>query len=400
MGGVWNVSIHRLFDVEKLDKYIEDGYISRRSHPHLDLYVLDYTAKCQFDSFWNKITLHCRGLVVNSQGDIVGNCLNKFFNYDDPTVANVLRDGPVHVTDKLDGSYLAVSLYKDELIVNTRASFESEQALVAKAIIDSRPDYQAALQAICAEATAIFEVIYPANRIVLDYRGLVDIVFIGAVARFELTDGKQLWTPADKLNWPGRSVEHFEFKTYAEAIAMPPRENAEGIVIYFERTGERLKVKQDDYKALHFIMTNCTAKRLWAHMAVNATKHLIDIDKPKHWASYLKLDPEIAKQVLVAGEGWLDKYITNVPDEFYQWVQEKLVFFPAEVERLRTAAQLEYERLLAEVDGDRSKFFALIRKHPLNGLLSLIYDNKSIELLLWLMVKPLHETPFMESLED
>lgn len=400
MGGVWNVSIHRLFDVEKLDKYIEDGYISRRSHPHLDLYVLDYTAKCQYDSFWNKITLHCRGLVVNSQGDIVGNCLNKFFNYDDPTVAHIKREGPVHVTDKLDGSYLAVSLYKDELIVNTRASFESEQALVAKAIIDSRPDYQVALRAICAESTAIFEVIYPANRIVLDYKGLVDIVFIGAIATFELTDGTQLWTPADKLNWPGRSVEHFECSSYAEAIAMPPRKNAEGIVIYFERTGERLKVKQEDYKRLHFIMTNCTAKRLWAHIAVNTTKHLIDIDKPKHWGSYLQLDPEIAQQVIAAGEDWLDKYITNVPDEFYQWVQEKLVFFPAEVERLRAEAQAEFIRITNEVDGDRAKYFAAIKKHPLRGLLDRIFQGYSIELLLWMMVKPLHETPFMESLED
>lgn len=265
------VNIKHLLDVDKLDRYIRDGYISARRHPHLPLTIYNYTAKTQWEHLWDEVTKHCRGLIVDWRGEIVGNCLVKFFNYNEPDAQNIDTSGPVQVTDKLDGSYLAVCIYDSKIVTATRGSFESDQALVADQIISATPEYQAALRLLCADSTAIFEVIFPENRIVLDYGTMRDIVLIGTIANFELANGKQLWTPAAKLNWPGRVVETFDCKTFAEALAMPPRNNAEGIVVYFENSGERVKIKQQRYLELHKLIFDLTPKRIWERRMAGET---------------------------------------------------------------------------------------------------------------------------------
>ena len=87
---------------------------------------------------------------------------------------------------------------------------------------------------------------------------------------------------------------------------MPPRSNAEGVVV---RTGlDMVKIKQEDYVALHRILTMTSARMVWEHLAVDACKHLIT--KPKDWPKALHIGPERAAQVLAAGEDWMEKCCT------------------------------------------------------------------------------------------
>lgn len=392
--------IDRLFESGHLWWHVENGYVSKQVHPHLPLTVFDYTPKTQFEQYWNDVTLHCRGLVVDNDGNIVANCLKKFFNHDEPMTKLIRKVGPVQVTDKLDGSYLAVSVYNGEIVTNTRGSFQSPQALTAMDIIKEHPEYETALRAMCKEHTAIFEVIYPENRIVLDYKGLRDIVFIGTIANFELTTGKQLWTPASKFNWPGKSVQVFECASYTDAIAMPPRDNAEGMVVYFDETGERVKIKQDDYKALHRIITNCTAKRIWTFMAVDRFKD--HIKNPKHWASYLRIDPKEALEI-IAGDGtWKDQLLTNVPDEFYAWVKEKINGFESKHEKIFTEVKDAFDILWNKSGSDRKTFVSITKEHPLRDYLFFLLDNRvtDCEYEIWKNLKPAHELPFRQVLDD
>jgi RNA ligase len=282
------MNIDRLFDTKKLDHYIRDGYISARRHPHLPLTIYNYTPKTQFDRLWDEVTRHCRGLIVDWRGEVIGNCLKKFFNYNEPDAEKVDITGPVQVTDKLDGSYLGVCLYEGIIVTATRGSFESEQAKVAQQIIDATPEYQAAIKLICADSTAVFEVIYPENRIVLDYGPMRDIVLIGTIANFELTKGRQLWTPAEKINWPGQSVVTFDCKDFATALRMLPRENAEGIVVYFENSGHRLKIKQERYIELHKLIFNLTPKRIWERRRAGETLREILINLPEEFHDPIK----------------------------------------------------------------------------------------------------------------
>lgn len=393
------MTIQKLFDVDDLWWHVENGYVAKQVHPHLPLVILNYTPKTAYDHHWNAVTLHCRGLVVHNDGRVIANCLPKFFNHDEPLSVGIVRDGPVQVTDKLDGSYLSVSMYEKQLIVNTRGSFESEQAQVAREIIAENPAYETALRAMCTESTAIFEVIYPANRIVLDYGAIRDIVFIGIISTHELANGRQLWTPANKLNWPGKSVESFNYSSYTEAISQPPRDNKEGMVVYFENTGDRLKIKQADYIALHRIITNCTARRLWTHVVVNKFQELIN--KPSHWGSYLRVDPTEAIEILEAGDDWLSKMLLGVPDEFYNWVHTKITGFNEQANAMMHSVQNEYRYLLEQADGDRKTFAGLAKNSNNKDLMFYLLDNKqqALELEIWKRIMPEHEMPFKDPVD-
>jgi RNA ligase len=359
------VNINTLFDVDRLDRYIRDGYISARRHPHLPLTIYNYTAKTQWENFWDEVTKHCRGLIVDWRGEIVGNCLVKFFNHNEPNAQDIDTSGSVQVTDKLDGSYLAVCIYDGEVVTATRGSFESDQALAADKIIAATPEYQATLHLLGADSTAIFEVIFPENRIVLDYGGLRDIVLIGTIANFELANGKQLWTPAAKLNWPGRVVRTFECETFAEALAMPPRDNAEGIVVYFENTGERVKIKQQRYLELHKLIFDLTPKRIWERRMAGET--LVDI-------------------------------LEGLPDEFHTAV----FTFNAELEaRLQTiikSVEVSYAKVLDKLNSNsqwmRKDFAAATIGEPYTRMLFQLLDGNSAGLLesAWKLVKPTKET--------
>ena len=359
------VNINTLFDVDKLDRYIRDGYISARRHPHLPLTIYNYTPKTQWEHLWDEVTKHCRGLIVDWRGDIVGNCLVKFFNYNEQNAQNIDTSGPVQVTDKLDGSYLAVCIYDSQIVTATRGSFESDQALVADQIIAATPEYQAALRLLCADSTAIFEVIYPENRIVLDYGTLRDIVLIGTIANFELANGKQLWTPAAQLNWPGQVVKTFDCKSFTEALAMPPRDNAEGIVVYFEESGERVKIKQERYIELHKLIFDLTPKRIWERR--------------------------------MAGET-LEGILEELPDEFHAAVitfndelQEK---FDGVMESVEAAYNRVRVKLKANKDFTRKGFAMAARGEPYAHMLFQMLDGNKAGLLesAWKLVKPTKDT--------
>jgi len=392
------MSIYRLFDVELLGKYIEDGWINVQTHPTLPLNILSYSRNTQYKRFWNDITRHCRGLVVERDtGRIVGNCLLKFFNHDE---IKVDTDGPVQVTDKLDGSYLSAFLYNDEIVVATRGSFTSPQAQEAMKIINENVHYQTALKILCRENTAIFEIVYPANRIVLDYGNVRDLILIGTIANFELSAGRQLWTPATNIAWPGLKVETFKVDSYTEALSLPPRENAEGIVIYFENTGERVKVKQEDYKELHRIMTNCTARRIWMHLAVEEFQHVIKTDNL--WATYLQIKPAEVKEIQSTGSNWEATFLNNVPDEFDQWVTKTVQGIRAKIAYREYDIRQEYIRIWNKVGKDRKAFALETLGHPDRDLMFYLLDNKDRDLkfALWLAAKPEHETPFLTTDES
>lgn len=76
-----------------------------------------------------------------------------------------------------------------------------------------------------------------------------------------------------------RLVESFGRMTYAEALALPlDRPNREGYVIRNAVTGERVKLKQEDYLQLHRIVFGLSTRRVYE--AILAGKTLFDILEP------------------------------------------------------------------------------------------------------------------------
>jgi RNA ligase len=307
-----------LLDAALLDAHLRDGYVRMQTHPELPLAILNYTEKAAYEGLWDDVTRQCRGLIVelvsHTERPVVARPFPKFFNHGEPSAPDLDLDAPAVVTDKLDGS-LGI-LYPDDdrgWAIATRGSFTSEQALHATQVYIERYEQDALFEP-AEGATYLFEIVYPENRIVCDY-GDADDLFLLAV--LDTATGLPLFESHEPGRWPGPRTEKHSYATLADALAAEPRPGAEGLVVYLPDRDERVKIKQDDYVALHRILTGTNARHVWEYAAVRACRDLVS--EPKHWGSYLGIDPARAAQLLEVGDGWLDA--AGIPDEFYAWIQ-------------------------------------------------------------------------------
>ena len=125
-------------DLKTLHKYKDEGWLMNQVHPELPLTIWNYTQQTQFEGMWDEITLSCRGLVTDDEGNIVARPFKKFFNLEEgkhtPT-----KD--FDVFEKMDGSLIIVFWYDGGWVVASRGSFISEQAIGAsKIFFDENPE--------------------------------------------------------------------------------------------------------------------------------------------------------------------------------------------------------------------------------------------------------------------
>jgi RNA ligase len=416
--------LRNLLDSSLLHSMVENRYVRYQTHPTLPYQIFNYTEKAAYENVWNDVTLKCRGLIVNFVTDeVVARPFEKFFNYGQRGAPEWSMDTLVSVADKVDGS-LGI-LYSTPGVENgwsiaTRGSFTSEQAIQATRMLHERyPNYVPT-----DNTTQLFEIIYPENRIVLDYGGDSELVLLGAVDN----ETGRWYAPHEWPNsgWWGPSAKSFGVVSLADALRMPPRENAEGLVLHRVQietdaalnvracggvdSSARLKIKQDDYVALHRILTGTSARTVWQYMAVNACKDLIT--QPKHWGSRVGIDPKRAEQILAVGDDWPDELTRKVPDEFYSWLREKITEITLNVEWRRTCvsetladAKLRVRTLLTEGanarDIRRLLWDALAgQDHEMRGLVMARFDDKDITTQLWKLAFPGVEIPFKKISED
>lgn len=336
---------------EMLADMLAAGYVRKQTHPTLPYAVLNYTEKAAYEGVWNNVTLRCRGLIYNHDTlEVLARPFRKFFNYGQAGAPELDLDRHVVVSDKADGSLGILYPTPDGWAVATRGSFTSEQAVHATAILRDRyRDFTPP-----AGHTVLVEIVYPENRIVLDYDGLDDLILLGAV---EISTGLSVPPDWGFMNWPGPSTEVFDYATLADALAAEPRSNAEGLVVHFLKSDERLKIKQADYVALHKIVTGLNARTVWRH--------------------------------IVAG-GSLDELIAPLPDEFHDWVKTTAEEILANVDRQFAAAHASFNAAVAALpEGWTRKDFALsIADHPLRWALFALADGKNIRTKLLIDAKP------------
>lgn len=348
-----------ILDTEILESHVRNGYITARNHPHLPLTVFNYTPKAVYEPLWDEVTLRCRGLIVDNEGLIIGNCMNKFFNYGEERAKDVNLSGKVQVTDKLDGSMGSVIFYQNNLVVATRGSFESDQAKWAHQFISKNTELYNAFKVLCSEnVTAVVEIIYPENRIVVDYGDMTAVVLIGAIGNYELAEGKQLWIPADRIySWPGPVVERFDADSFEDALRIPPRINREGIVVYFEETGNRLKIKQEDYIEAHRFISNLTPRNIWQQLKDGKT---------------------------------VEDLLTVAPDEFHDSVREISRVILSNKETLEEEIEREFQLHTRYEYKTRREFAEKIKDHPLKSFLFLRLDGRLDKLIesVWKAIEP------------
>jgi RNA ligase len=350
--------IDSILDPWTLVHALNAGLVRRQEHPTLPLDIYNYTNACQIGHKWNYVTRTCRGLIVNRHaGEVIARPFRKFFNYGEESSGldpwNSL-DSLVRVTDKMDGSLgILYQAEPGEYAVATRGSFNSDQALHATETWLTRyadqftpPDGK----------TLLFEIVYPANRIVVDYGDLDDLVLLGGV---DIATGSS-FGPDAVDDWPGPRAKVFPYKTFREALSAPPRPNAEGLVVHFIRSDLRLKLKQADYVALHRIVFGLNERVVWEHMKTNAD---------------------------------VDALVSALPEEFESWVNDVAdrlfgQWFVMDSEVESTFWALEDAGLTDP--GSRKEFALAIKDKPawLKSCLFLALDGKNYTGLIWKQLDP------------
>jgi RNA ligase len=364
-----------LFPLELFNEMREQGYIRTQVHPTLQLNIAKYSEKAAYERKWNAATLACRGLIYNPVTmEVVARPWSKFFNYGESLVA-IGTDDPVEVYDKVDGSLgIMYPLTKGlEYLLATVGSFTSEQAIKGSLmLVDAHCDGLFSQLKVDDNFTFLFEIVYPANRIVLDYHGESALYLLGAVNKeygYYLGPNEA----AGILGWKGKIAETFSFKTIDEALAADYRPNAEGYII---RSGSTIvKLKQDDYLQLHRIITNTNAKTVWRILG-KTIMEANGIDY-KTMSRTLGCSVEEVKSIMD-----FDQMIDNVPDEFYNWlskIQKNLI------EQFYSVKKIIYDTYYKYIDlvDDRKKFAKAVRDEEHISALFNLLDGKSISSVLY-----------------
>lgn len=248
----------RIFDivpVKLLNDMIEQGYVTDRTHPKFpELHILNYTPKAQFEHMWNEVTRQTRGLIYNdTTHEVLARPFAKIHNWDEPEAPAINWDAPVYSwSNKYDGSLgIFYKLPNAAYAIATRGSFASEQAIEGTRLLwemgDNDPLVEQAIYMYHQGYTPLYEIIYPENRIVLDYgdeRKLQPLGYVndetGVYCADEPSDGR----------------------TFRELVTDLARPNSEGWVVWL--SGHKaVKIKQPDYVELHRIVTGMNRKTIW-----------------------------------------------------------------------------------------------------------------------------------------
>ena len=175
------MKINKISDIQKLvvdgfEDWLQYGQVYTKMKGNLVLF--NYLPQAQFNNNWTFLERVSRGLIIDKvSGEIVARPFDQFFNWMEN---NRQTNAPLKtITEKMDGS-LGI-LYRDNgLKVATRGSFDGEQAQWATKFLNDNFD----LSDLESHVTLLFEIIYPENKIVIDYGNTHALYLIGARNRF------------------------------------------------------------------------------------------------------------------------------------------------------------------------------------------------------------------------
>jgi len=360
--GVVVTYITDILDVDNLDRHVIAGTVRRVEHPTEPLVLFNYTQTCQFSGAWDNESRASRGLIVRRDGLVMARPFPKFHNlyeHGDESAAGPIRlVPPLTVFDKLDGSLgIAYKRPSDGRAAwATRGSFTSDQAIWATEWWGQQGYPFAEVDGV----TLLAEIIYPANRIVVDYGNRSGLTLLAAI---DNATGEQVGPFGGGFDWwPGDQVECFGVTDDMSTVNANDRPNAEGYVILSGDRRTRVKIKGDEYMRLHKILTGISSVSVW--------------------------------DMLRNGDD-LGVVRDGVPDEFAAWLESTVDGLNAKHAAIASDARQQFARM-AMMAGDRKAFAAEAVKSTHRGLLFALLDGKPIDAAIWQAIRPERETPFVD----
>lgn len=307
---------------EQYDKYLEEernGYINIKEHPEdNNIVILNYTDATTYARHWTHETMSARGLILdlssktNNRIYILADPFGKFFNIgENPDYEEGFEDWEIEsVMEKMDGSLGISYFFNDEIRFATRGSFISEQAIKATEIWNNKYQHRHIMHIDkLVPVTYLVEIIYPENRIVVNYGTdeelvMIGVRYIGNKNQGEL-DGAYESLVVEGMNLEMRVAPSY-LHTLQEMLEMKETipSNEEGWVVKF-KNGKRLKIKGKQYLDIHRLVYGLSTKA-----------------KYKSWS-----------------EGKLDEYIMKLPEEYRDELEE----FRDYIEPLKEATLMLYQ---------------------------------------------------------
>jgi len=339
--------------LEKLHKYLEEGLVMKQIHPTLPLTIWNYTPKTQYDNLWDEVTLMCRGLVTDNGGNIVARPFKKFFNIEE---GKHISTKEFEVFEKMDGSLGIMFKYNGLMVCATRGSFTSEQSVWMNKFADEY-NYQ---NIIVDGFTYLFELIFPQNRIVVDYGNQERMVLLGII---KTESGEEV--PYDDIFFDGWDVvEKYDGVKDYTTLKNMVKNNHEGFVVRFSN-GDRMKVKGEEYIRLHKIMTNISTTSVWE---------------------------------ILSNGGKIEDFLNNVPDEFYEKIKNyvgelKYSFYQISEYCGKRHDGFRYGKYNDRYPEPTKKEFAEfvnenVNPPELRAVMFKLWDKKPYEPVIWKLIKP------------
>jgi len=239
----------KLSDIEYL---LEKKCMKRKRHAKYPLYILTYNKHLKHSKWasFPSLLREASGLVVNECGQIITRPMVKFFNYDQ---TEKIPSGKGIVMEKMDGSIINLGFWDGKMVISSKGAFDSNQAIKANQIIQEKYQYFPFNQ----DYTYCFEIIYPQNKIVVDYGEITDLYLL---AKINTQTGEETRDIEEGLKQPIvqyefdhlSSLEHllYIFHSFTNKHYTDNAEVKEGSVILFNENYIRVKMKHSEWYRL------------------------------------------------------------------------------------------------------------------------------------------------------
>ena len=324
---------------------ILQDYVKVNKHPEHDLYIYNYTQNAQFERVWNEITINCRGIILDANNNIIARPFPKFFNLGEME-NQILPDTTFEVFDKMDGSLGILYWMNDAPFIASRGSFSSDQSDKGNEMLHGK--YKDSWPLLDKSKTYLFEIIYPENRIVLDYGKSEELVLLAII---DTQSGEEF--PLEDIGFP--TVQKFDGVKDIKTLSALNQNNKEGFVIKYANNF-RVKIKFEEYIRLHRIITQISNLNIWEFLKDN---------KP------------------------FDEILEQVPDEFFNWVKQTKADLERDYKIIEDKCRTDFKIL--ETRKETAFYFQTC---PYPKVLFSMLDEREYSEIIWKLIRPKFEKPF------
>lgn len=306
------------FNLDLLKKYADETFICYEKHPTADRYIFGYYSGDFKPIVWNKVTKHCRGIILDGKGKVIEHPFMKFWTFkqylskdtillNDNQIMKLPR-GKIKIMEKIDGTMCTLYWIGNQPYLATQRSFTNPKAQEATKILYDK--YKHTFQRFY-----IFEAVYPESNVLIDYGTTRDLFLIGKV-------DKKTGMPCDidEMGFPmakDYTKEYGHITDFNELISLN-LPNQEGFVIYLEN-GNMLKLKFPWYQEAHRILDSILNLDRKLYLKVKELRQVLHAPTP----SITSAD---VYKALQDKDCHLNSILRNVPSYFYMmgfenWLQ-------------------------------------------------------------------------------